>query len=242
MNCRLCGAEVNTFMGATWAPFFAARVQPELCDEFIDFETGATRTMWCENCKTCMPCHEFTIEELEPIYCDYFQPSYVRQRYVMEQTFFPGWHKTNYVGPIYDAEVNRASEFMARHLKPAPNATAVDFGSSDWRATPKWAIDNYACEQYDPYRLRTEEKPYDLVICRHVVEHVGNPKALIDKLVSIGNIVFIEIPIEAVGPVGQQVHEHLNLYSRGSLLKSGHEYLEHEDQINPGRYLIRGTA
>ena len=239
----MCGAEVKTFMGATWAPFFAARVRPELCDEFIDFNTGATKTMWCTNCLTSMPCHEFTIKELEPIYCDYFQESYLHQRYVMEQPFFPNWHKENYVGRPYYAEVERAGDFLAKYLKPKLGETAMDFGSSDWKATPKWMRDNYICEQYDPYRLQENAgKLYDLVICRHVLEHVGNPKALIDILVTLGKTVFIEIPLEAVGPVGQQVHEHLNLYSKGSLLKSGHDYFAYEDDINPGRYLIRGAA
>ncbi len=241
MTCRLCGAAVKTIMGATWAPFFAARVKPELCDEFIDFNDGSTRTMWCENCLTAMPCHEFTIEELDPIYRDYFQESYLHQRYVMEQTFFPNWHKDNYLGAPYTAEVERAGVFLAKHLKPEPGQKAMDFGSSDWKATPEWMKENYTYEQYDPYRLQKDVDLYDLVICRHVVEHVGNPKALIDKLVSLGKIVMIEIPLEAVGPVGQQVHEHLNLYSPGSLLKSGHDYFAHEEVPGLGRYLIRGA-
>jgi ubiquinone/menaquinone biosynthesis C-methylase UbiE len=52
------------------------------------------------------------------------------------------------------------------------------------------------CKEFDGYNIPYEDKKFDLVIMSHVIEHVEYPRRLIYEASRVGNVIFIEVPLE----------------------------------------------
>lgn len=52
------------------------------------------------------------------------------------------------------------------------------------------------CKEFDGYNIPYEDNKFDLVIMSHVIEHVEYPRRLIQEASRVGNVIFIEVPLE----------------------------------------------
>jgi hypothetical protein len=74
--------------------------------------------------------------------------------------------------------------------------------------------------EFDGYSV-PYERPFDLVIASHVLEHVEHERAFLDVLRDAGRHLFIEVPLEDTARIGRNVHNsigHINFYNRHTLV------------------------
>jgi SAM-dependent methyltransferase len=123
----------------------------------------------------------------------------------------------------------------------------VDYGGSDGRFIPSFAygqfesIDIYDVSDaplhssVDTRKVKKIAEPrlesYSFLTCMHVLEHVGNPRALVAeaaRLLAPGGLIYIEVPLELTQSMRKDfaqrvvdvpiiIHEHLNKFDRTSI-------------------------
>lgn len=123
----------------------------------------------------------------------------------------------------------------------------VDYGGSDGRLIPPFAYREF--ERIHIYDASTtplhpsvdarkvikladlQASSYSFLTCMHVLEHVGNPRALIIEAASLlapGGLMYIEVPHELTESVREDferkiidtpiiIHEHMNRFDRVSV-------------------------
>jgi SAM-dependent methyltransferase len=129
----------------------------------------------------------------------------------------------------------------------------VDYGGSDGLFIPSFAFEQFeSIDIYDvsaaplhpsvaPRKVKKIAEPkvetYSFLTCMHVLEHVGNPRALVAeamRLLAPGGLIYIEVPLELTQSMRDDfaqriidtpiiIHEHLNKFdctSIRSLVKS----------------------
>lgn len=208
-----------------------------------------TLMIYCPHCKSAMPCHDFSYEELSGLYHDYRGPTYNRDRISVE--------------PAYAAIVDRvgndprevslrnaaADAFLKRNAARFKRGIVLDYGGSDGQFVPPSLRDYFDGVEIvdvsdaslhvsvDANFVRKVSSAghgkYSLVTNMHVVEHVGNPrKFVLEALqyVAPGGHLYIETPVELTGKEAADfgnkkidstimLHEHINKYSPGSIAK-----------------------
>lgn len=198
----------------------------------------------CKDCHTITPSLEFSYEDLSGIYRDYRSDAYNRDRISVE----PGYAQlVEAVGghPLEITTRNSAVDaFLRRNAKHFVRGKMVDYGGSDGRFLTDFMFETFdAIEIFDvsnaplhesvkdKHVSRTgapQEAGYTFLSCMHVLEHVGNPRALVlDALryVAPGGLVYLEIPHELSpqifsdfsrrivdGCIG--IHEHMNFFDK----------------------------
>jgi hypothetical protein len=238
----------------------------------------------CESCHSITPCHEYSFQDLLGLYGDYRSEAYNRDRIRVEPTYAQivdkvGSHPMEITGR--NAAVDR---FLTRNVSHFAGGAMIDFGGSDGRFIPPFAYDQFDhIDIYDasnaPLHPSVEARKvarvadpkreaYSFLACMHVLEHVGNPRALVieaAQLLSPGGLMYIEVPLELTqtvreafarrivdNPIG--IHEHMNRYDHGSIPSligsiSGLEMLDDGEDVVElgwvsgliGRFLARKT-
>ena len=175
------------------APFVAARTG-------VDPTLG--RTCICTSCTLRFSQARWTEQEAVDLYADYRGPSYNAQR----DQYEPGYSQAN-------AHLNQPRTYLADieawiATKATPR-TVLDIGGNDGRNTP-WADRATVWEIGDP------QPPghYDLVVLAHVLEHAAHPRDLITTAQQLGDLTYIEVPLE---PPGDTWHEHVQQFNEQSL-------------------------
>jgi hypothetical protein len=208
-----------------------------------------TMCLWCTNCHGLTPAHEFSFNDLMPLYADYRSASYNSDRISVE----PGYAA---LAPRVGADAREVESrnagvvrFVLPHLPSTPQsgARALDLGGSDGRFippeliarhSPTHVVDTSDAAIEPSLAARGVQKVrapdvggYDLVMCMHVLEHVGYPRNfVIDAMQSllVGGLLYLEIPLEldpqtsaqfAARTVDRTItfHEHINQFDTRSL-------------------------
>jgi hypothetical protein len=186
-----------------------------------------TPIQWCPRCYSTTPVYEFSEQELSPLYVDYRQDSYDRDRLSVEPGYASYGNLKN--DPTIRAERDRLSSgFLKRNLEPLDSA--LDYGGGDGWYTPSWVIENFEhtgvldispLELVDSrlYRVTELRNHYDLILCQHVLEHIGNPLELMKKLVGCCDYLYLDIPLEGwtEPPPCATLHEHLNFFQGATI-------------------------
>ncbi len=246
---------------------------------FRTFMTG------CAACHSITPSHEYSFEDLQGLYRDYRSKSYNRDRVSVE----PSYAKlARNIGdhPLEIINRNKAADaFLRKNAAHFAGGVALDYGGSDGRFLTPFMYETFSSiEIFEPSdvalhatvgqtRVSKTASPsketYAFLACMHVLEHVGNPRAMVlearDFLVH-GGLMYIEVPHELDTRMRNDfahrivdtpilIHEHINKFDILGMQKlvesiDGLELLDcAQDQVDQGykawdtgvngRFLIR---
>lgn len=201
----------------------------------------------CASCHGVTPCHEWSYEDLLGLYRDYRSESYIRDRIAAEPYY------AQIAGDVGDHPLevkNRnaaVDAFLRENADQFTGGTMLDHGGSDGRFLPPFVYEH--CEAIHIYeasdaplhpsvdankvsRIASPQPAiYSLLTSMHVLEHVGNPRALVIEMARFlapGGLIYIEVPHDLTegvrnnfaariidSPIG--IHEHMNLFDRMSI-------------------------
>lgn len=212
-----------------------------------------TQMQACESCHAITPSHEYSFDDLLGLYRDYRSETYNQDRISVEPDYA---RIAKNVGddPIEINNRNTAvDKFLSKNASHFSGGAMVDYGGSDGRFTPSFAygqferIDIYDVSEaplhssVDACKVKKIAEPkretYSFLTCMHVLEHVGNPRAMVAeamRLLAPGGLIYIEVPLELTQSMREDfsqriidapiiIHEHLNKFdctSIRSLVKS----------------------
>lgn len=203
----------------------------------------------CGSCHAITPCHEYSFQDLLGLYRDYRSATYNRDRISVE----PDYERiAKNVGndPIEIKNRNAAvDQFLARNASHFSGGAMVDYGGSDGQFIPSFAFEQFENidifdvseaplhSSVDARKVKKTAEPqlgaYSFLTCMHVLEHVGDPKALVAdaaRLLAPGGLMYIEVPLELTQSMREDfarkiidtpiiIHEHLNKFDRTSIQK-----------------------
>jgi len=201
----------------------------------------------CAICHGITPCHEYSFEDLLGLYHDYRSETYNRDRISVEPSYA---RIAKDVGSNLH-EVKRRNDavdsFLSKNRSFFRGGTMIDYGGSDGRFIPRFAYEQFESikiydaskaplhESVDSRKVEKlafpEREAYSFLTCMHLLEHVGNPRALTieaSQLLLPGGLMYIEVPLELTHsmredfaqkivdtPIG--IHEHINKFDRTSI-------------------------
>jgi hypothetical protein len=207
----------------------------------------------CGSCHAITPCHEYSFQDLLGLYHDYRSETYNQDRISVEPSYA---RIAKSVGndPIEVNNRNAAVDrFLDKNASHFAGGAMIDYGGSDGRFIPSFAYGQFECidiydvseaplhSSVDASKVKKIAEPrlgtYSFLTCMHVLEHVGNPKALVTeaaRLLAPGGLMYIEVPLELTQSMREDfaqriidapiiIHEHLNKFdctSIRSLVKS----------------------
>jgi hypothetical protein len=201
----------------------------------------------CASCHGITPCHEYSFADLHGLYRDYRSITYNRDRISVE----PGYARiAKDVGahPLEIMNRNTAIDgFLRKNASHFAGGSMIDYGGSDGRFLPPFVYAQFEnIHIYDasesPLHVSVDARKvkkiaiappeaYSFLTCMHVLEHVGNPRALAveaARLLVPGGLMYIEVPFELTLSVRENfagriidtaitIHEHMNLLDRTSI-------------------------
>lgn len=201
----------------------------------------------CTHCLSLTPSHCYSYEDLAPLYVDYRSATYNADRISVERSYRRIAHL---VGQDPKERKNRndgVSKFLGSHLSLVEGKTALDLGGSDGKFIPQQIIntlneihifdasDALVDENVRMGRVRKVDEPelgaYGLLMCMHVLEHVGSPREFIIeslKYLQPNGLLYLEVPLELDPTIVKQfesrvvdrcvtIHEHINQFDVASL-------------------------
>jgi len=201
----------------------------------------------CESCHGITPCHEYSFQDLLGLYRDYRSETYNRDRIRVEPTYAQIADKVGSDPMEITGRNTAVDRFLTRNIGQFAGGAMIDYGGSDGRFIPPFAYGQF--ERIDIYDASNaplhasvdarkvakiadpKREAYSFLTCMHVLEHVGNPRALVieaAQLLAPGGLMYIEVPLELTqtlreefaqriidNPIG--IHEHMNRYDHGSM-------------------------
>lgn len=210
-------------------------------------EPFRTYMLGCANCHAITPYHEYSFMDLQKIYGDYRSETYTRDRISVEPAY-AGIAKEIGSHPLEIENRNTAlNGFLSKNANHFSGQAMLDFGGSDGRLIPSFIHKQFKeIHIFDPsaapvhpsvdatkVKKISEPMPefYSLLTCMQVLEHVGNPRALVvdaKQFVAPGGLIYLEVPHELTLPVHEDfarriidtpiiIHEHINLFDRMSM-------------------------
>jgi hypothetical protein len=216
-----------------WKPF------PITKADFYDLDPGtsyfSTYSCVCAECGLVYAKHRFAEIELGKLYSNYRGEQYNQLRTKYEPNY--GRYDSYLANPVeHLPQIERLIETVKPSIK-----TVLDWGGGDGVNTPfKQTADlvvSYDISRIDKFRVLKEgraetttvQKAYDLIVCMHVLEHVNDPKVLVEVLLEFLEplgVIYFEVPLEieidfdfggySEGRKKNHWHEHINCFSRSA--------------------------
>ena len=213
MNCRICrGNELETIYKIKDIPVFQNKVYPEIKDA-INVETGRIHLVQCKNCGYSM---NIAFEPDRMIYNDNYQ----------NEQAYSGYFK-NYL----DQLVLKIKNLKVKHVieigcgKGYFLNKLIENGIEAIGYDPAYEGDNpNIIKEYFNEKTRKTKDKVDLIILRHVFEHVDDPHKFIQNIynfVDTKTKLFIEVPsfewIVDNNAFWDICYEHCNYFTKESL-------------------------
>jgi hypothetical protein len=201
----------------------------------------------CAHCLSLTPSHCYSYEDLAPLYVDYRSAAYNADRISVERSYR---RIAPLVGQDPKEQKNRndgVSKFLGSHLSLVGGKMALDLGGSDGKFIPRQVVDALdeihifdtsdamVDESVRMRRVRKVDEPelgaYGLLMCMHVLEHVGSPREFVLdslKYLEPNGFLYLEVPLELDPMTVKQfelrvvdrcvtIHEHVNQFDVMSL-------------------------
>lgn len=244
-SCICCGQNRLGKSPAILMPFVAHRVfdQTPVRIEaewgLRDLQSGMAYTLCsslqCQHCGTLFLDYRFSDHEMGLLYRDYRGKAYtqLRQHYEPSYTDYSDSYcsRAHYIDDV---------EVLLRPYLPA-HPVILDWGGDSGINTPlrHSALETYiydiserdlveGVQRVDP--ISAKLRPYDLIICSQVLEHIPYPKKLLQEMVALAQeetLLYLEVPYEALirtQPTSLLLHaskhhwhEHINFFTKNSL-------------------------
>jgi SAM-dependent methyltransferase len=183
--------------------------------------------LYCLDCDFLGTEYRFEKEEENNFYKNYMEDEYInhRCRYDGEgvRSFLKSLHTTRDIQPRIDA----CSDILLKVIDPNSVKSLLDFGGHTGKLIPP--IFNHAKKYVTDVEIRSlpdgvlgitsfqDCEPVDLLICLHTLEHVSDPRHLIEemkKYIKSGSWLYLEVPNEDLSHIpGHNFHEHLNRFT-----------------------------
>lgn len=206
-----------------------------------------THMQACASCHSVTPCHDYSFADLVGLYRDYRSDTYNKDRISVERSYMRiAKHVGNH--PLEIKNRNAAvNSFLIRNKSQFISGAMIDYGGSDGRFISPFAYEQFErihifdasdAPLHDSVDAKIVEKiacpqpqAYSFLTCMHVLEHVGNPHALVVesmRLLVPGGLVYIEVPLELTQSTRDAfaqkiieppifIHEHMNMFDRTSI-------------------------
>ena len=199
-------------------------------------------SLLCLDCNLIFLDMRFDDEELGRLYKNYRGKNYLKLRSKYE----PGYNLINKIQNLPITYIKNVENFLTPFLKFP--IKVLDFGGDDGHNTPfknskniihVYDISNKVVKKgVKNVNKKNMLKKYDLIILSQVIEHVSFPRVIINEVKNIldkNSLFYIELPLEKllkkIWYGGQRKeflkclkkkkhwHEHINFYSKKSLVK-----------------------
>jgi hypothetical protein len=202
---------------------------------------------FCAHCLSLTPSHRYSYEDLAPLYVDYRSATYNADRISVERSYR---RIAPSVGQDPKEQKNRndgVAKFLGAHLSLLEGKAALDLGGADGKFVPLEIVnslekihifDMSAAMVDESVRMRHVRKvdapelgAYGLLMCMHVLEHVGSPREFVLdslKYLQPNGLLYLEVPLELDPMIVNQFesrvvdrcvtfHEHINQFDVTSL-------------------------
>ena len=205
--CPACQSGDLVRYPAEFSPFVSRRV--------FDGENKRFDFLLCRKCGFAFYSYRFSDEEAAKLYRHYRDDAYQRERQACES-----W----YTKDINALIGNNEKELSSRHAlltsvlkESVPNMSDIkavlDFGGDRGQFIPpvlhkaeKYVYDisdqpvNDGVFKLTDIGAEKEKRRFDLVLCAHVLEHVGDPNAVLETIKSVmkaGQMLYVELPFDS---------------------------------------------
>ena len=241
-QCVCCGGTELQKSPAILMPFVSHRAlgwSPVVIDAEWGLQTNPQGMAYCV-CNTlhCVRCEflfldiRFSDREMQQLYDGYCGEEYEALR----EQYEPGFRERNKVLTTPSGFVELTRDFILQHTMPT---RILDWGGGDGMNTP------FKGQGYETDIFDIDKKPtvpgtrgvskeelgatsYDLIVCRHVLEHVPYPSDVLGEIhqcMRDDTLLYIEVPHEALMVGHDEIsagkkrhwHEHINFYSLEAL-------------------------
>jgi hypothetical protein len=196
----------------------------------------------CKDCGFVGPSQVYPFHQLVGLYKDYRSDAYNRDRCSVEPSYRDIMDAVGKSQQEIASRIQNIDAIVERLVPLASIDTVLDWGGGEGRFIPSSlrqksvTILDYSTEEpVDPAYVRLEKldpsQQYDYIQICHVLEHVSEPRSLMEEVVSHlkpGGYIYVELPQDkseqelglfASSPTKamHSIHEHLNLYSQKAL-------------------------
>lgn len=257
-NCICCGSSKLVKSPALMSLHFAKRMfgwtefKIKKSDHLVDYSPGhsypSCNTVFCEECDALFMDIRPDKVSMKRYYQDYQSSSFFEEREQIEPSFKirrKKFTKNDIAGEcLYLHEVEK---YISNYIKK-PNSI-LDWGGGDGSGTPfKSTCNNIKIHDINSKNLNVSAKnklkhiKYDLIVCRHVIEHVSYPLKTLKEILSCcssNTILYLEIPYENIIRLGRTHYhekkiwtEHINLFSEISIKKLLEKLDLHVENLN----------
>jgi len=166
------------------------------------------RYYYCQDCSLGFFNYRYTPQEMFQIYNLYRGDKYFKIRSRWEPWYTKDFNETHDRQSYIDSRKKYLETFLLKSLKSKPK-TLVDYGGDKGQYIPNlnqlrsYVLDvseNNALPGIDRISNLSEIPKPDLVILSHVLEHVSNPRAMLDELLEQSKVIYIEVPFGCPQP------------------------------------------
>jgi len=247
-SCICCGERADLDRNpAILMPFLASRIfgwEPIEIEASWNLATvpvgrgySICNTVLCRKCDAVYLDMRFNDEELSRLYNNYRDDEYVAER----ERYEPGYRarNSNIISGI--SYRDKVEKFVLDFTELPIRRRILDYGGDTGINTPfresseVILYDISSSDKRLPLETADSDHTYfDLVVLANVIEHVGDPLALltdVSRFMSKSTVLYIETPLEILMEEAEQNgrppsiiskrhwHEHVNFFSKKSLLK-----------------------
>jgi SAM-dependent methyltransferase len=234
-NLQFSHDPIKTFIGRQLLRIRSAPLVTSFFKKRVFCLQAQTRA--CASCGFVGPDQEYTDEMLSKLYVDYRSESYDEERC----SFEPSYREIASLIGKSESEIKARHSNMNAIIEKCVDTgsvrTVLDWGGGDGRFVPtkllgkEVTVLDISSEPTVADFIRVEalkdEDSFDYIQVCHVLEHVGNPRYCLKKIVEHlrpGGYLYIEVPkdrcdadltkfIDDPSSVTHLLHEHINIYS-----------------------------
>lgn len=204
---------------------------------------------FCSGCQSLTLSHAYSYSDLAPLYADYRSKTYNADRISVEPSYRSIAHLVGQDPKERSSRNEGVTAFLRPFLPTEARGRALDLGGADGQFIPHEVIDCFSethivdtsdAEVDEAMRAhgvrkvpRPDEAGYGLVMCMHVLEHVGSPRQFVlDSLQHLqpGGLLYLEVPLELDPLIPAQfqarlvdhsvtIHEHINQFHASSIAR-----------------------
>jgi len=239
--CVCCDGKNVRFLDSTMYAFVIDRMTGASKQADKPLLDPSCKMIHCNDCNFVSSNIRFTEEEEARYYKGYGERPYLDHRIRYEgnpmiASTFAMCSNTQYV----DRRKKYMAELMKDHVDLSKINYVLDFGGGtgllipDEFVRPQGEGSRYVLDFSDnppvngviPIKNKNECAPVDLLICAHTLEHVSYPSNFIKMMkeyIKPNGFIYLEVPNERkdnpIPKVGNDFHEHINMFSVDSLRK-----------------------
>lgn len=243
-HCVCCGSTNVEISSSLMYPFIIERMTGvKGGTEMVD--CGYIR---CLDCQFGCSQTRFSFEEEMRYYQNYMKEEYINHRCEVEGEGFRGIAGHYVTEGWIKSRKNAVVVILGKVLDFSTVTSVLDFGGDTGKMIPDEfshakrfvtdvqvrALDDGVLSVTDP----SESGLVDVVICGHTLEHVSDPRAVLENLkhyLKPGGWLYLEVP---AGEGSAVIHEHINQFNETSLRKllenAGFSNLEFAGVSHPG--------